>query len=131
MLRQPVTLVIARSAQLRESLLVLLRAIPQIEAVYQAEDGPSALVMMPQVQPALVLLDYDLPDDELRTTLSQLRTAWPKAQYVVLFGDEHNRRRAKDAGADSVLLKGIRATTIMRTIEGLLSETPPDTAAFC
>ena len=118
-------LIISRSAQIRESLLVLLRAIPQIETVHQAEDAPTALAMEPEVQPALVLLDYDLPDDELRTVLGRIKAAWPQARCLVLLDDEQDRRRAEEAGADVVLVKGIRAATILETIEGLLSDDNP------
>jgi chemotaxis response regulator CheB len=57
-------LVIARAAHLRESLAVLLLALPQIERVVQAMDVASALVLGPKPQPDLVLLDCDLPHSE-------------------------------------------------------------------
>jgi DNA-binding NarL/FixJ family response regulator len=113
-------LIIARSAKIRESLLVLLRSIRLIETFHQAEDGPSALGMALEVQPALVLLDCDLPDDEVRATLGQMKIAWPQARCVVFLDDEEDRRPAEEAGADVVLVKGVRAATVLETIESLL-----------
>jgi DNA-binding NarL/FixJ family response regulator len=115
-------LIIAPSARIRDSLLVLLRAIPQIETVYQAEDGPSALAVGLQVQPLLIMVDYDLPENELRTTLRQIKSAWPQAQRLVLLDDEQDHRPAQEAGADHVLVKGVRAATVLETIESLILE---------
>lgn len=125
MRNQALALIIAQSESLRESLLVLLRAIPHIKTVHQAEDGPSALAIESEVQPTLVLLDYDLSDDRLRTTLGQLKATWPQARCIVFLDDERDRRRAKDAGGDVILVKGTRAATIVETIEGLMSEDNP------
>jgi DNA-binding NarL/FixJ family response regulator len=120
-----VALIIASWENMRESLFVLLRSIPQIDTVHQSEDAPTALAMGPGVQPALVLLDYELTDGELQATLGQLKAAWPQARCVVFLEDERDRRRAKDAGGDVILLKGTRAATILETIERLLSEGDP------
>jgi DNA-binding NarL/FixJ family response regulator len=105
--------------------LVLLRATPQIETVYQADDGPSALASGPEVPPALVVIDYDTTPDELTTDLRQLNAAWPQARYLVLLDDEQDLRRVQSAGADIALVKGIRATTIIETVESLLNDERP------
>jgi DNA-binding NarL/FixJ family response regulator len=118
-------LIVAHSAQIRDSLLVLLRAIPQIEAVHQAEDGPSALAMGQEIQPTLVMLDDDLPDDKaLQILLGQMIAMWPQARCLVLLDDEQDRRSAQEAGADVVLVKGVRAATVLEMVEHLLSEDP-------
>lgn len=118
-------LIIANSTQIRDSLLVLLRAIPQVETVHQAADGPSALALRPHIRPSLVLLDYDSTPKELASDLIQLRAAWPQAQYLVLLDDEQDHRHVQSAGADAILVKGIRAATILETIEGLLPGEKP------
>jgi DNA-binding NarL/FixJ family response regulator len=122
MQRQKSVLIIASSENLRESLFVLLRSIPQIDTIQRAEDAPSALAMEPEIQPALVFLDYELPGDELRTILAQIHAAWSQARCVVFLGDQEDRCRVQGAGADVVLVKGIRAATVLETIEGMLSE---------
>jgi DNA-binding NarL/FixJ family response regulator len=118
-------LIIAGSAQLRDSLLVLLRALPQIETVCQAEDAPSALAMAPQVQPVLVLLDCDPAEDNLRPALDQIRATWPGARCLILIEDDEDRRCLRGGGADVTLVKGLRAATVLETIEGLLSADDP------
>jgi DNA-binding NarL/FixJ family response regulator len=120
MQNQKSALIVTRSVKLRESLLVLLRAIPRAGAIHQAEDGPSALGMGLGAQSALVLLDCTLPDEELPVTLGQMKAAWPQARYIVFLDDEDDRQRAEEAGADVVLVKGVRAATVLETIESLL-----------
>lgn len=118
-------LIVAQAAQIRDSLLVLLRAIPQIETVSEAEDVASALALGPEIQPDLAVLDYDAAPDKLASDLAELRTAWPEARYLVLLDDEQDRRRMQPAGADVALVKGIRAATILETIEGWLADQKP------
>ena len=113
-------LIIARSAQLRESLLVLMRALPRIEEIYQADDGDTALIMGQQIRPALVLLDYDLPRNEVQATLERLKAAWPQARSVVLLDDEQDRRSVEAAGADVALVKGMLAAKVLDVIDEAL-----------
>lgn len=117
---QTSALIIARSAQLRESLLVLLRAAPRIEKIYQADDGDSALRMGQQIRPALVLLDHGLAQNEIQGTLGRIKAAWPQARSVVLLDDEQDRRDVEVAGADMVLVKGVLAATILDKIDEAL-----------
>jgi len=122
---QSTALIIARSDPMRDSLLVLLRASSQIEQSYEAEDVRAAVAMAPEVQPALVLLDCDLAGAEAHESLGLIRARWPAARTVVLVDDEDERARAQQCGADLVLLKGVRADTILEAIEGLLLEDTP------
>lgn len=73
--------VITGTAQLRESLLVLLRTLPQIGAVHQAEDVASALGMEVALPPSLVLLDHDLPASSL-CAVAVVKTARQAASSV-------------------------------------------------
>ncbi len=41
---------------------------------------------------------------------------------VVFLDDEQDRRRVLEAGADDMLIRGIRADVILETIERLLAE---------
>lgn len=110
-------LVIARPGQLRDSLLVLLNAIPRIGRVEQADDVASALAMSRELRPALVLVDFDRPGGE---TSSRIKTAWPQARYVVLVDSEQACYDAESAGADAVLVKGVLASKLLAAIEDLL-----------
>jgi DNA-binding NarL/FixJ family response regulator len=114
-------LVIAGSAQLRDSLLVLLRAIPHVTSVYQADNGASALGDYPNLVPDLVLLDYVTFPEEASTTIRDIKLRWTDAQCVALVDDEHHRQTAEAAGADMTLVKGILAARLIERIESLLA----------
>jgi DNA-binding NarL/FixJ family response regulator len=114
-------LVIAGSTQMRESLLVLLRAIPQIETVHPVEDLQVVPVRALDPQPGLVLLDHDKSVYGLGMTLGQIKSAWPQVHCIVFLDEEQDRHLAVDAGADVVLLKGMRADTILEQIERILA----------
>lgn len=120
---QTTALIITRSAQIRDSLLILMRAIPRIDRIHHAEDGPSALAMKPEIHPALVLVDYDPPQNQVRAILGQIKTVWPQARCVALLDDEQDRGRAEDAGADIALVKGVLAAKLLETIEEMLGGT--------
>ncbi len=55
------TLIVVKPGQLRHGLQALLAAIPRIQLIGQAGDRPSALRMLDERQPALVLLESDRP----------------------------------------------------------------------
>lgn len=114
-------LIIARPCHLRDSLRVLLTAIPQVGQVSQADDGPSALSMGAKHRPALVMLDSDLPNNELVTTLGRIKARWPQAHCIVLVDNVQEQQVAEAARADVVLVKGVLAARLFATVEELLS----------
>ncbi len=115
-------LIVARPGRMRDSLRALLRAIPQLEIVGQADNGSSALGMVTNYHPSLVLLDSDLPDDEAWTVLKKTKSEWPQTRCIVLANSVHQQWLAKTAGADSVLLTGFPATKFFAAIEALLPQ---------
>jgi DNA-binding NarL/FixJ family response regulator len=117
-------LIVAESPQLGESLLILLRSIPGIGAIHQANDGPSALAMSIELEPTLVLLDYHLSKNGHSNTLARMKARQPQAQFVVLVDNEDQVQRARAAGVDLVLIKGVRAATLLESIEKLLKSEP-------
>lgn len=114
-------LIISRPGQLRDSLQVLLAAIPQVEVVRPADDSQSALMIGTGCYPGLVVLDYDLNHDS-DAALRHIKAEWPHMQCIVLADDERDQQAARAAGADIVLMKGVLASKFYATIEELLSK---------
>jgi len=114
-------LIVACSVQFRESLSVLMRSIPHIGRIEQAEDISSALVEDTEPAPDLLLCDYESVQDEPVGTLHRVKARWPQSRCVVLVEDEDARRKARAAGADVVLTKGVLAARLLEAIEGLIS----------
>jgi DNA-binding NarL/FixJ family response regulator len=114
-------LIVARPGPLRDGLRALLTTVPQIELVGQVDNAPSALKMVAERRPAVVLLNPDLPGDEVWTVLKGIKAEGSQTRCIVLADNIQQQQVAKAAGADYALLKGFAATRLLRTIESLLS----------
>ncbi len=114
-------LIAVRSGRMRDSLRAMLRAIPQVRVIGQVEDGPSALRMLIEHCPSLVLLASNLPGDAAWGVLKQTKNEQSQTRCLVLADTIHQQWKAEAAGADSVLLAGFPATKFFATMEELLS----------
>lgn len=114
------TLIVARPGRLRDALGALLTTIPGLRIVGQADDGPSALKMVAEHHPTLVLLDSTLPDDEVKTVVRQIKAHWPQLRCIVLAGNPEQQQIVRSAGADEVLLKEYPAANLLASLEKLL-----------
>ena len=126
-----VALVIARPGPLRNSLFSLLHTLPQIEIVAEGRELPVLLRMGDKMQPNLVLMESDWPEDHIHESLRQIKKEWTAARTVVLVDNVKQQRETKLAGADVVLIKGIRAANLMKIVEGLLSSNGIDSEQGC
>jgi len=122
-LTMALALVIARSTYLRESLAVLLQALPLIGRVVPVADIGSALALGLKPEPGLVLWDCDLPPAEVQTGLAQLKAAWPQARRLALVDDEQLSQETNVGGADVVLVKGVHAARLLEAVEKLIVAT--------
>ncbi len=113
------TLIAARPGRVRDGLQALLAAIPQIEMIGQADDGASALKSVVEHRPALVLLDTNLPGNEVWAVLRQIKAQWPQARCLIMSDSGQQRRAAQAAGADGMLLKGFLAAELLAAIKEL------------
>jgi len=89
--------------------------------VIEAEDGPSALARIETEQPALVVLDLNLPGGDGLALLPDLRalTAVPVLVLSVRSAEE-DVVRALDLGADDYLTKPFSPRTLLARIRALL-----------
>jgi DNA-binding NarL/FixJ family response regulator len=128
MLPQPVdgfapALIVASPGRIRDSLKTMLRAVPCIETVYQANDAPTASKIIAQYHPSLVLLDSKLANNDIQSVSRQIKTKSPHTRCIVLVDTVQQQWMAKVADADTVLTIGCPATKFFTTIEELLSDT--------
>lgn len=114
-------LIAARPGLIRDGLQAVLAAMPQIEMMDPVDDGPSALKKMAEHQPALVLLDTNLPDDQVWTLLQQIKARWPQIQCLILADSGRQQQTAQAAGADGVLIKGFPTKELYASVKRLLS----------
>ncbi|MBO9515828.1 MAG: response regulator transcription factor [Variovorax sp.] len=79
----------------------------QFQVVGEAGDGPSALAVIREHQPNLVILDLDLPRLNGLDVIERVRKSQPQTKVVVLSGQEESifGTRALRAGANAFISK--------------------------
>jgi len=114
-------LLVAKPSRMRDGLRAFIRTIPYLRIVGQADDSPSAQVLVSEQRPALVLLGANLPNDEVQTVLAQTKAECPETRCIVLVDSTQRQWLAEIAGADIVLLTGFPPARFVNTVEELLS----------
>lgn len=114
--------VIGPPGRWRNSLCVLLQAIPEITAVHQADDYETALQWLAEIRPAIVLLDCGLPGEEAWLALRHIQRDWPQARCLILAHDSAQAQRAETSGADAVLQVGFSGETLHTAIREIIKQ---------
>ena len=91
-----------------------------MDVVGQVDDIPSALEIVGERRPDLVLLDTNLPSGQAWALLRAIRTRDVPTQCLVLAYDFRQQETATSKGADAVLLKGFSTAELLATVEDLL-----------
>jgi DNA-binding NarL/FixJ family response regulator len=120
-MRPTLALIATRPGSLQDSLVALMTTMDQVNAVLIAEDGASALRMMAQHRPALVVIETGLPTEEGHVPLQEIKTRWPQTRCIALVEDIEQQQQAESAGADVVLIAGFPPARFIAAIEGMLS----------
>ncbi len=115
-------LIVARPGPLRNSFRALMTTMPQIEILAETTDPSTLLRMEGEIQPDVVLLDGDRPEEQIWAALRQIKEKWAQTRSIVLVEDSQRQQQAQAAGADVALIKGYPAAKLIAAIEGLLSQ---------
>jgi DNA-binding NarL/FixJ family response regulator len=107
---------------MRDGLHALVTAMPQIDAVQEADDVASALTMALAGQPALVLIESTPGGRDAWMTVRRVKARWPMARCIFLGNDVQQHREAEAAGAEVVLLEGFPAGRLVGAIVKLLPQ---------
>ena len=79
------TLVVSKPGDLQNGLLALMTTIPQLGAVLVANDLKSALQLVKNHQPALIILE--LSSCQMQDIITQIKTQWPQIHLIILVDD--------------------------------------------
>jgi DNA-binding NarL/FixJ family response regulator len=115
----PLRIVIADDqASVREGLVLLLDALPDIEVVAAAADGQQALQLVAEHQPDAILLDLHMPVLDGIGATRRLRAEHPGVAVVILttYADDGSVLDALQAGARSYLTKDADRIDIARAL---------------
>jgi DNA-binding NarL/FixJ family response regulator len=115
----PLRLVVADDqASVRQGLVLLLDAVPDIEVVGAAADGEQALDLVAEHHPDAILLDLHMPVLDGIDAIRRLTAEHPEVAIVVLttYADDSSVLDALRAGARSYLTKDADYTEIARAL---------------
>ena len=106
-------------ALFREGLRTLLSTRPEVEVVAEAANGLEALAMAAQLQPAVVLMDLQMPEMDGIQATARMRDRFPDIPVLVLttFDDDANLFGALRAGAAGYLLKDVSSETLVAALQ--------------
>ena len=111
-------LVVDDQAAVREGLELLLGTLPGIDVVGTAEDGATAVSLVEQAEPDVVLMDLRMPGVDGIEATRQIRERHPRVQVVVLttYADDESILGALQAGAIGFLTKDAGRDDLARAI---------------
>lgn len=110
-------LLVEDSPDVAESFAMLLRTLGH--EVRVAPDGAGALDAAREFRPDVVLLDIGLPDMDGYEVARCLRAEYAQTLRLVAltgYGQEEDRRRAREAGFDQHLLKPVKVEELERVV---------------
>ncbi len=105
----------------REGILSLLQAHPEVTVVGTAENGQEAVDKARQSFPDVVVMDVAMPVLNGIEATRQLRRLLPQTKVIVLtmYGDEEYILRALNAGVRGYLLKRSAAAELLQAIRAV------------
>jgi DNA-binding NarL/FixJ family response regulator len=105
----------------RQGLVALLSAIPEIQVVASASDGLQAIALFRSFIPDITLMDLRLPKLGGVDAITRIRHEFPAARFIVLttFDGDEDIFRAMQAGAKAYMLKGADVDELLVTIRAV------------
>ena len=108
-------------ALFREGLAGLFAYQDDFVVVGEAGDAETALAQTAALQPDIVLMDIDMPDEDGIATTRRLKSEFPEVTVVMLTVHDATDKllEAIKAGAQGYLVKNIRSTELLDQLRGL------------
>lgn len=108
-------------ALIRDGIRKILEAEPGLAVVGEAGDSNAAATVVAKWQPRVVLLDVEMPGDDVATVVRRLRAVSLDSAVVVLsiFEGPHLVRRLLEAGVRGYLLKSATRQELLSAIRSV------------
>lgn len=110
-------------AVVRAGIANALAALPNLEVVAEADDGPAVLAALVKTQPDLLLIDVTMPDFEPITAIRQIRARYPKMKILVVsaYDDDVYVQGLLGAGVDGYHLKDQPLSDLQLAVQRILT----------
>ena len=92
------------------------------EVIY-AKNGNEAAAKSVSGQPDMVLLDLNMPDRDGWSAFRFMNAAHPLLPVIVITARPNQYTQARELGVDALMEKPLNLPLLLKTIQGLLSET--------
>ncbi|AKL83323.1 YfiK [Bacillus atrophaeus UCMB-5137] len=103
---------------IRESLYTILDEQKDLQVVGMAEDGEQAVELCGRLNPDLVLMDLEMPNQDGIRATKIIKGKWPDIRVLILstFQDIERAKEIIRSGADGYLLKSIESRELAESI---------------
>ena len=112
-------LIISPPGDLQIGLQALLTTHLDVDVLAVGE-GSSAIKVIERHNPAMVILDNDLPKEAAVKIVQDIKSNWPEIICIVLVNDEQGRQSFLDMGTDLIAIKGLSGAKLIAEINRLL-----------
>jgi CheY-like chemotaxis protein len=109
-------------AMMRQGLRSVLEAHPDIQIIGEASDGDEAVAMVHALQPAVVVMDINMPRLNGIEATARIKTRYPGIRVIGLSvnAGPNNREAMLNAGADMLLTKEAAVEELYRGIQSVV-----------
>lgn len=111
------TIVVSAPGAMQTSLRAVLKCEETLDIFGCVGGGLSASVIIREQQPDVVLIDSNLPEDEMLALVRKIKDETPEIRCVVLTDTRRRERQAQIAGADVVLSQGRVVDEIIKALK--------------
>jgi len=117
-IEQITTMIVDDHALLREGLREILEAQDDISVVAEAGDSATAVQLAVEKRPNVILLDVEIPGEDVTTTVSRLRSLAPSSKVIILsmYDGPQLLRSLLAAGVRGYLLKSVHWQELVSAI---------------
>jgi len=111
-------LIVDNLAHVRQGIKTLLQLADDLEVVGEAANGLEAVRMAEQFRPDIVIMDLKMPELDGFEATRQIKGRHLAGGVIALtlYGSQHNRERAAQAGADAFIEKDAAVDTLEKKI---------------
>jgi DNA-binding NarL/FixJ family response regulator len=117
----PTLFVISQPGRYRESLCAFINNIPEVQIIKIMDRLNDAIVILPDLRPAAILVDSPITQDSLQI-LQQAKVENPGLHCIMLVENQKQKQITASYGFNYILIKGFKINELENAIRGACSQ---------